>query len=472
MKRMLCLLLPALLLLISCGVWTDDGGTEYEKELLMREVDLSPSIVINPVLYFLNSAGTKLEAETRELTVPQDDMREKYVVRALLGGPVSSSLLPVAQGYELQNIELLPDVVNVYLNKEGVRRETELINMKMALAATLSDYTGKTFINVFVNGAQVGYRGVPTGALQKSNDDLSEELNLMQQRAQADSPTLQAVLYFLDSSESLLLPETRRLAFHEKDYITVLVEQMISGPEDAYSHKPVVESTLILRGYNIADNAGGKKTVQLNFNMEPFFGSQKFIDSNRMAVAALTFTICGFMPDVTGIEILVNGRSTGGAVHRISDYQELLGSNLLLYLQSGTTSRVLLGVDRVIAQEQSYHPMVILTELMRGPSAADNISDVESTMPVGVSAEDIADVYIANDIIVLDISKNAKEVMQTVSADTEFVMVFSIVNTLTSIEGIRSVQFLVEGERVEYLREGGVSIIDPIMKNPGIIRYS
>ncbi|MDL2236663.1 GerMN domain-containing protein [Christensenellaceae bacterium OttesenSCG-928-K19] len=474
MKKLICLLLPVLMLLTACSTWQrSTPTTEYEQGLLMQEVDLEPSITVNPVLYFLNEAGTKLEAETREINVPQNEMREKYVVQALIDGPQTASLTPVAEGYQLNRIELLSDVVNVYLDKEGTRRESDVINLKFALSATLSDYTGKTYVNIFINGTQFGYQNMPTGAFQKSNEDLAEQLNLLQQKTQAKNPTMQAVLYFLDASETFLLPEARRLAFSgNEDYITVLVEELIKGPVDAYNHQPVVESTLKLLGYEIEETTNGNDIVKLNFNMEPFLGSQKFIDSNKLAVAALTYTICSFMPNTTGIEILVNGRAGGDVIHSMSDYEELLGSNILLYLQSSTTPSILMGVDRIIEQDKAYVPRVVLGELMRGPSGADTDSRVESTIPMGISLENVKEVYIANDTVVVDFDKTVDEVMQSVSEDMEFIMLFSIVNTLTSIEGIRRVQFLVEGERVEYLGDGKISIIDPVIKNPGIIRYS
>ena len=49
-------------------------------------------------------------------------------------------------------------------------------------------------------------------------------------------------------------------------------------------------------------------------------------------------------------------------------------------------------------------------------------------------------------------------------------MVYSIVNTLTNIENIKRVQFLVDGGRVQSLGGGIINVIDPLLKNPGIIK--
>ena len=52
-------------------------------------------------------------------------------------------------------------------------------------------------------------------------------------------------------------------------------------------------------------------------------------------------------------------------------------------------------------------------------------------------------------------------------------MIYSIVNTLTNINNVKRVQFLVDGERVEYLADGNqLCVIDPLIKNPGIIRLT
>jgi spore germination protein GerM len=92
-------------------------------------------------------------------------------------------------------------------------------------------------------------------------------------------------------------------------------------------------------------------------------------------------------------------------------------------------------------------------------------------MPAGITYDDIRDVYIAKNVMVVDISGDVAQKMADMTQENEFTMIFSIVNTLTSFEGIRSIHFLIDGERADYIGEGWINIIDPIIKNPGIIRY-
>jgi spore germination protein GerM len=142
---------------------------------------------------------------------------------------------------------------------------------------------------------------------------------------------------------------------------------------------------------------------------------------------------------------------------------------MLIYLPNGSTSRLLVGVERIVPQGMADDPYTVLGELMRGPAAADR-ADVYPAMPAGITIDDVESVYIAGSMMALNFKGAIHEKLRGISEDNEFAMVFAIVNTLTNFEGIRSVQFLVEGERVGYLGGGMINVVDPIIKNPGIIR--
>ena len=83
--------------------------------------------------------------------------------------------------------------------------------------------------------------------------------------------------------------------------------------------------------------------------------------------------------------------------------------------------------------------------------------------------EDVNDVYLAKDIAVVDFKASIIEKLAGVSRRDESMMIYSIVNTLTNINNIKRVQFLIDGERVESLG-GNLNVIDPLLKNPGVIK--
>ena len=55
-------------------------------------------------------------------------------------------------------------------------------------------------------------------------------------------------------------------------------------------------------------------------------------------------------------------------------------------------------------------------------------------------------------------------------SEQEKIMIYSVVDSLTNLQGIKSVQFLIDGNITDNLC-GYIDISDPILKNPGIIKY-
>ncbi len=468
MKKLLCLVFVATLLFAGCSQLQEEETIVYTEPLPMQELDLEPGITINPLLYFLNESQTRLMAETRELYIPQNERKEWHVVQALLDGPLSGNLTPVAEGFVLENIEVMPDVVNVHLTLEGRKTDDEIFNAKAAIAATLSDFSGKKYINVLINGMQDAYMDMPIGVMQKLSTDLYEERTVLQGRSETVNPDMQAVLYYLDSSEKYLLPEVRRLVFKNNEYVETLVDQLIRGPEDSFNHRAVLDSKLRLLKHQWVKDESGHNILRLHFNKDPVAFTDSFVDGKKMALAALNYTITSFVPDVYGIEIVVGTMQAPEPVSRAKDYSDMIGSSVTVYLPGSNISPTLVGMSRVVPQNVAYDPSTVLSQLMMGPNEMEK--EVYPAMPDGISIQDVKDIYMANDILVVDLKRSVNDIMKTLSDDKAFLMIYATVNTLTSIEGVRRVQFLLEGERVNYLGNGAIHVIDPLIKNPGIIR--
>lgn len=175
------------------------------------------------------------------------------------------------------------------------------------------------------------------------------------------------------------------------------------------------------------------------------------------------------MPDINGIEIYVNGSPQAEpVVYTQSMSDELLGNNILLYFPNSTYT-LFMSVERMVAQETAGYPEEILAELMRGPAGLDD-KDVSPAFLSGISMDDVNDVYLAEDTAVVDFKASISDKLKGISRKDESMMIYSIVNTLTNIENIKRVQFLLDGERVESLGGGIINVADPLLKNPGIIK--
>lgn len=475
MKRLLALLLAGALLLGGCAVVQEDKeqqNTYPTGTAVMQEVNLEPGITVNPALYFLDKSKSELAAETRRISVGQNERAETKIVEAVLAGPASENLQPVAEGFSYEGIELLPDLINVFLSTEAAKTEKEIWTMKTALSATLVDFSGVSYVNIFVNGVQDGYQGHPNGVLQKPKGTLREEETKFA-NAVAEKPSLDVILYFLDQTEHFLVPEARSFQFESnvpEDMISTVVKGMIRGPENTYQHMPVIDKTTAeLLETHIVENEDGTRIVRLDFKKAPVAVTKQFSDGEKIAALALAKTVIGFMPGIDGVEINMPANPTAEQViytQPMSD--DLLGNGVKLYFPNSTYT-LLTSVERMVDQETAGYPMEILSELMNGPTSIDD-KDVSPAFISGISMDDVNDVYLAGSVAVVDFKASIMEKLKEIDQKDESMMVYSIVNTLTNIENIKRVQFLVDGGRVQSLGGGIINVIDPLLKNPGIIK--
>ena len=112
---------------------------------------------------FISSTRTAtLTAEPHRLVVETGDNPAAAAVKVLLAGPAESSgLKGVAPlGMELESIEFSRQVANVYLRYSGepMQHKDQYI-LKLAIANTVTDILGATYICVFINGLQTGFTG-------------------------------------------------------------------------------------------------------------------------------------------------------------------------------------------------------------------------------------------------------------------------------------------------------------------------
>ena len=469
--RRAALVCLAAILLAGCALPLErDAGPYPAVPLEPQSVSLVPSIQIEVVLYFPNQSRTKLAAESRRLEVGQGEAAAAAIVRALLEGPQAPELRPVGTGLEYAGVEVTTEIINVYLHSDPEIRMTnaELTAGKYAVATTLIDYAGVRGVNVMIDGLQTAFQEpntdlrVPTGVLARATD-LIEEFNTLEQKAAALNPDLQAALYFLD-------PAMRRVVCPgEEHMLETLVAQLQQGPDNSYNYQPVLDPGLVLLEHTLREEADGTMTACLMFNYSLETSAESYGNAGRLVLASLAYTICDFLPRVAAVEIRSQLRPAQLIVCRPEEFADLLGCRVQICLPNTPNGVTMSMVERVLPQAEASAPRAVLQAVFEGPVGSDS-RDVWPAVPAGTSVEDVRDVYIAGDLMVVDFSERLVEQMQSAPPDDERTMLFAIINTLTSFTGVRRVLFLIEGERREWLASETICILDPLMRNPGLIK--
>jgi len=520
MKRLFAAVLALILLLCGCGVIKEND----ERGECVPTSEMDPldneyhGRVEKSALYFLNETSGTLTAELRTLVIEQDTNPAEVAIEELLRGPSNEDLAGVApEGMSLDFIEFSRDIANVYLiySGQGIAAKRKFI-LELALANTITDILGATYICVFYNGIYTGFSGIASAPLKKQTGNIedawlqaqakylpevhtaadeitNEEPSLPLQTAEADQALLTeeelaqaaqepkiseitTILYFVSAGGGYILPEVRNVKYTEQDYISSLFEELKKGPQDTSVMKsPLAYDLEIIQEPEQTDIGEGYR-LTLDFSGLP---TDDFSDEEDsiLSFAAIIYTITGFVPEIQSIDLLVQGKRittvdglTGfyDGMHR-QDYIGYIGSSAPIYF-ADKDSDLLLEVLRSMEQEKIWSAKERTKEIIEGPLSGDG-ENAWPVMPSGVSALDIMSVDVYEDTAYVNLSQNFKDACAGFSSKNEMLLIYSIVNTITALDGINKVQFLVESKQTKALA-GHLWLTDPFLKNYGIIKKS
>ena len=82
---------------------------------------------------------------------------------------------------------------------------------------------------------------------------------------------------------------------------------------------------------------------------------------------------------------------------------------------------------------------------MQGPQSYDSVSGLARTMPQGLRDADLLGVSLEKETLVLHFSNQLISLCQGLPAQEEQLMVYSLVNTLCQLPGVKRVAFFVMG---------------------------
>lgn len=509
------LILTGLMLLCGC-----ESGTEA-----VPEMELSTYVPqkgaehasFTAQLYFLSDDGHYLSVEEREIGYDSYMNRAEAAVQALIDGPKNTVLrASVPGGVGLQKVETSYEACNVYLLASHTPDAREWLTARAAIAATVFACEDIQTVNLYLNGMTLGYYGRAMGAMQPISNTLDSYIVGMQQEYKEISESAEigasiyenriATLYFTDSTNTLLLAKNVTLNYdsleNERSIAALLISKLMTGagdlfpvlPEDFELMSPI-SITFIKNSTHMPDDESDEGDSPHPDEMLPggIAGEEdNVMDRGEPSIAtvnirepqspydmevmcgAITLTLTGYIPDIQGVVITMTD-SDGNAVHlgteayfTREDFSDMIGRIVHISYPNSDGS-VLYRTSRAMASEDSYEPRRILGELF---------ADTVDTMGMygHLSAEDISDVYITGSTVVVDWKAGFEEAFRNylicddcrIPKDKrERMFVYSVVNTLTELEGVSRVWMLEEGRKLGSIDE--MYLGNALMRNPGII---
>lgn len=270
-------------------------------------------------------------------------------------------------------------------------------------------------------------------------------------------------LYFLNSSGTSLVLENRRVSCrYEYDIPEAVLKQLIKGPENAQNSRVVSRKTKL---NSITDDGQGNYSVD--------FSEQFLSDDNAkqlFSVYAVVKTFCSLY-GVQSVKLTVGGNeltlSDGTVIGTLTAEDINLSIDtysgethyVTLYFTDTATKKLANEVRSVRITDQQPVEQYVINELIKGPQYGNRSRVLDS-------ATTLISVTVSDNIAFVNFAKNFLDKNDD-SPERGELAVFAIVNSLTELESINRVQFLIEGKKVE--KFGELSIEHPIGRNEDII---
>lgn len=433
--------------------------------------DSRASYSIRATLYYRTSDG-QLSSALRLIHVDPEDDELELILESLLETPYSSSgLLPIApEGTRLLGVSLLSGVATVDLSAQALKEGEEYFWIaRAAIAKTLLGRDGITAVNVLVEGRAAETGGMPLGAViaQDLNasagymQQLSEQVLLESEGGYIDRS---AVLYLPDAHSGLLLPETVSVRLYADDFIAPVLQAFAQAAAGANW----TEDQLSLISAQVSLTTAGKRLLTVHL-------PDGLSDAQDLLAPAIGCTLSSFLPNIDAVRVYIGSEPlyTAGMAQADSDglfppeaLRALAGTAVELYFRAEDGS--LVRCTHALAG-RSLSARALLALLMDGPSAADP-ADVLDVFPSIIDQADILGVHIEAGVAHVHLSSALYSACQSFSADQERALVYAMVNTLVyNLDTVSRVQFYIN-DAVADTFAGTISILTPLMANPGLAR--
>lgn len=275
--------------------------------------------------------------------------------------------------------------------------------------------------------------------------------------------TKECALYFLNQAGTSLSVEDRHISYRDnEDLPEAVLRQLIKGPENSRNMRVINKTARV--NYIFDDGAG---------NYTADFSEDFYLDDNSRTVFpvyAVVKTLCA-IDGVYSVRVTVEGQdfvSSDGSIIGALTSEDINLSidtdtsethDVLLYFLDSAANKLVPEVRTIRITDQQPLEQYIINELIKGPE--DNAH--AATLSKNTT---LISVTISDNIGFVNFAKNFID-KNTGSPEKEEQAIFSIVNSMTELEAISSVQFLVEGKKVE--KFGEISIEHPIGRNQDII---
>lgn len=479
-------LLASLVLLTACnGVPVREGNTvslpTAEVPYVAPIGDASLEYAGEATLYLPRFGGTRLVSFTDTVTFSAARLDAESIIRALLAHPGNGMAAPLGGEVKLSlfganPVEVSGDVATVNLSASALQLDRSALYLcTQAFANTLTELGGIRHVNLLVMDKQIGLdlgSTLPAGAQTRS---LSGDVGALYeqalaQRVQANENPAEkrlnqtVALCFPLAKVNGVMSEARNIGFASQEpqaMVVRLLQELAEGPSSVPDSPALpLLADMLAAPPEIGEPEGGAgKLVTLRFDAALYDMLATMGVPRASCFAALTYTLCTYLPNLTGITVYVGdervdhvmlGATDGilfeNGIQRRAHYAPYLMDDATLYMADAGGER-LVAVRRPTPFYLRRSPRELLNMLWRGAANEDRPAGAQPLLPAGVLTDaDILGLSLVDGTLVVNLSDNFRAAGAGLSVQQERSLAYGLVNTLLCGDRASRVCFFVGGK--------------------------
>ena len=260
-----------------------------------------------------------------------------------------------------------------------------------------------------------------------------------------DVQTKNLNMYFLNEKGSSIVAENRKINYHDNDeLLSAAIESLLKGPSDNKNLAIAGKNTRVL------------STVLDESNLTVDFSGEFLQDDstkNMLSVYAVVRTLCQ-IDKITSVMVTVEGKPvkaadgnligflTNSDINLESDTYTTDSKNIVLYFADKDGKNLVKEVRTIKITDTRPVESYIISELIKGPVNKDLTATLTSDTEL-ISAET------TNGTCHVTFKNFIDKNLSDPNSDKSALAVYSVVNSLTSLNNVESVRFLFEGKTAE-----------------------
>lgn len=499
MKKMRAGALLMAALLSVCGSCSTPQ-TQYAAPSI-SPIDEKEAQIVSVTLYYYNTTGDRRTVH-RSATLAAGESRAALVVESVLDKDWSDEMNQAPEdwavafdandmGMELYSVEVSGNTANVDLHSmEGasIPQMDQRIKCRVSIANSLIETLGVSYVNVFFNGQPMDIDGRPLGAMawyEGSPEEYYDEIIGYRERIAPYS--IYATLYFPDATGNFLVMETQLLELNDLRGGEV-VEALLQGPTteglvsiasrqlESYSNlvsigsegqeaideeqqeevaSPTNSPVFVTEGTDIVSQKSARR-VEISLAQ----------GENPLSGAAVVCSLMTLYSDISSVSVKFDDTQVAEE-ETLAQYQDKLGAFVAPYaLTDG--AEMLYRWRTIVPQSEADNPSTLLFAATEAQPDAGNLpiltEDKAAVQDVAVSGHTA--IVKLEGTAVNETGQTLTEEWAELPTSTLRLKIYSIVNTLTQIQGVKQVQIQIDGWEGDSI--GTISLRSPLLANTAL----